>query len=306
MEEDSSSFISSSSQEAIEDYNWVTDKNFLSENKKDFLKYPLNNWKEIAFDPNLSKSLIYSQGDLYESRVQKVLKNDVFKDFIYLESKYGKIDFDLYKYYHVAPNELLKEYIVPDFFVHKIEVAKFNEFLENRKYMIRTFQKIDSKKKYISIIGEIKLNHSKAFKNNDQRKDYITFIQKAKSPEEELALMYVYDESYKLFKEDKPKKTDKIFLILCYIPKLYFEDCYKAYNKIIENLNSDEKKIDMTKKPKKIITKKELKNQLEEMNKLFKNYIDKRDKREKAELFGIFIFVLIIAFLLYKKKLILF
>ena len=293
--EDLSSSILTSSEEAIEDYNWVTDKNFSLENKKDYLKYPLNNWREMTYVPNIDQALVHSQGHLYESKVNKVLKNDVFNGFKYFDSKEGIITFNLFTYYHVLPIELSKGSIAPDFFVHQIEVTKFNELLENRKYMMRTFQKINTNKKYISIVGEIKMSHNRAFKDCDQRKDYITFIQKAKSSEEELVLMYAYDESYKLFKEDKPRKTDKIFLILCYIPKLYLEDCYLAYNSIIENLNSDVKKIDMENKPKKMLTKKELKNEIEKMNMSI-------EKRKRVEIYGIFIFILIIAFLIKIKN----
>ena len=114
------------------------------------------------------------------------------------------------KAYNVEGNELIKGFISPDFFIYKIEIEKFNELLKEREYMMKTFKKLNKNIKYVSIIGEIKISHKSAFKNNDQRKDYITFIQKAKATlnEEELVLMYVYDQSYKLFKEDKPKEID--------------------------------------------------------------------------------------------------
>lgn len=282
----SSSKISSSSDSAIEDYSWVTDKNFSLENKKKFLQYPLNSWREIVYEFDLKNAHIFSEGDFYENKVKKVLKNDVFDGFTYIGTKSGVIDFNLMEKYKVDPKELSKKTIIPDFFVHKIEIEAFNSLLENRNYMIKTFQKINANEKYVSIIGEIKISHSKVFKNNNQRLDYIKFIKKAISSEEKLVLMYVYDESYKLFMDDTPKETDDIFLILCYIPRLYLEDCYNAYNNIIKELKSDVKQIDLTIKPKKTPTKKELINEL--------------DKRKKVERIVIFIFILIIAFLLKK------
>jgi hypothetical protein len=66
--------------------------------------------------------------------------------------------------YEVIPNGIDKPSIEPDFFVHKMEVAKFNELLKNRSYMIRTFQSLKPHLKYVSIIGEIKIGHKRAFK----------------------------------------------------------------------------------------------------------------------------------------------
>ena len=282
MEEIETSSVISSSQESVEeDYDWITDKNFSLENKKDFLKYPLDYWRKIVFEPDLEKSQIDSEGDYHESRINKVLKNEVFASFEFYESKNGIIKFKLMKNYKVDKNELLKGFISPDFFIHKIEVEKFNELLENRKYMMKTFKKLNTNKKYVSIIGEIKISHNSAIKDSKQRKDYITFIQKAKLFEEELALMYVYDQSYKLFKTDKkPKEIDEVFLILCYIPKLYLEDCYNAYNCIIDELKLDVKKIDMKKLVKKNPTKKELIKQFNEQLRFYR--------------IGIFVFILIL------------
>ena len=312
--EDITSSAKSSSVESVveEDFNWITDKNFSSENKKDYLKYPLSLWRDLVYE---SDSNIYSIGECYEARVNKVLKNDVFKSFEFFESRKGEFKINLMKSYKVNAFELSKNSIVPDFFVHKIEIEKFNELLENRKYMMRTFQKINTTKKYISIIGETKVSHHSAFKNNNQRRDYIKFIQIANlQKEEELVLMYVYDESYKLFKEDSPINEDKIFLLLCYIPRLFLEDCYRAYNDIIKELKLNIKEIDLKKKPNKILfTKKELIQKLnvseEKLNASEEKLNAKEkelEKRKKVEIcmgsFGITIFILIIAFLIQKNN----
>ena len=278
----SSSSIKSSSESAIEDYDWIKDENFSLENKMNFLKYPLNFWREIAYVPNLEKGVMYSEGEFYKSRVKKVLKYDVFNGFNFIKNKYGMIEFDFMEYYNVDQKELTESGIAPQFFVYQIEVEKFNKLLEERKYMMKTFQKMNTNKKYVSIIGEIKVSHRKAFKNNSQRQDYIKFIQKAISSEEELVLMYIYDESYKLFMEDKPNKTDNIFLILCYIPKLYFNECYNAYNNILEDFGVE--KIDIENKQKKNPAKKEL--------------IESTGKFNKGTSILIVILILIIAFLL--------
>jgi len=204
-------------------------------------------------------------GEYYADRVEKVLKNEVFKSFKFYKEKRGKFKINYVKYYNVDELVLTKNSIIPDFFVHKIEVKKFKELLENRKYMMRTFQELNTNKKYISVIGEIKISQNYVFKNNNQRKDYIKFIQNANSTEEELVLMYVYDESYKLFKEVSPKNEDKIFLILCYIPRLFLDDCYKAYNNIIKELKLNINEIDLNKKPNEIkLNKEELINELKE------------------------------------------
>ena len=80
--------------------------------------------------------------------------------------------------------------------------------------------------------------------------------------------MYVYDQSYKLFKEDEPNKLDSVFLIICYIPKIYRNKCYIAYNDTIEYLNLDShQKIDLNKVPGKRLTKNELIKKIEKMDK---------------------------------------
>ena len=105
--------------------------------------------------------------------------------------------------------------------------------------------------------------------------------------------MYVYDQSYKLFKEDEPNKLDSVFLIICYIPKIYRNKCYIAYNDTIEYLNLDShQKIDLNKVPGKRLTKNELIKKIEKMDKEIK-FI------KTVEYIGVSIGVLIIALFLY-------
>ena len=299
MEEKSlSSSIRSSSEEAVtEDFDWINDENFLLSNKKDYLKYPLSDWKDSSYIPNIGKPQTHlsSEGKLYETKVRKILRDDVFKDFHFFCDKDGFVNFDLMSYYKVTPNDINnKVSIEPDFFVYKMKAEKFKELLEKRSYMIRTFQQLKPEVEYVSIIGEIKIGHKRAFKWDDQREAYTSFIHNATLKEgENLLLMYVYDQSYKLFKEDKPNVFDSVFLIICYIPKIYKENCYKAYNDTIDYLKLDSgQKIDLSKVPAKRLRKNELIKEIE-----------KKDKEiifmKKVGYIRVSIEVLIIAFLLY-------
>ena len=265
---------SSSEGLAEEDYSWVTDKNFSIEDKKDFVKYPLNKWRDLVYMLK-STYTILSERRFYIYKVKKVLKHDIFKDCVYYYMKDGIFGFSLIEYYKMNLLELINYSVLPDFFIFRMKMEKFKKLLEDRKYMMRTFKKLNENKKYVSIIIEIKVSHKRAFKNNDQRKDYFKFVEKAIIPDdEELILMYIYDESYKLFKEDKPQNEDNnIFLILCYIPKLYNDECYIAYNNIIDELKLNIKKINTKEPPKreKKLTKKELIKISEELKKELKN-----------------------------------
>ena len=313
MEEKSlSSSMGSSSEEAVsEDFNWIEDTDFSPKNKKDYLKYPLSDWREISYDPSLDKPQTHlaSEGKLYEMKVIKILRDDVFKGFKFFFDKYGLFEFDLMHYYKVNPNDINnKPSIEPDFFVHKMEVKEFNQLLTNRSYMIRTFEQLKSDVKYVSIIGEIKIGHKRAFKMNDQRKAYISFIQKAHlKGGEKLLLMYVYDQSYKLFKTDEPNKLDLRSLIICYIPKIYKNNCYKAYNDTIKYLNLDSDQIDLNKIPAKWPRKNELIKEIKKKDKELDKKDKELDKKDKEIIFmkkciGGLIIALLVYYLCYKNN----
>jgi len=264
----SSSMRSSSEETVTEDFDWINDENFSSSNKKDYLKYPLSDWKDSSYIPNLGQpqTHVSSEGKLYENKVRTILIDDVFKDFDFIYDKDGFVNFDLMSNYKVTPNDINNKIsIEPDFFVNKMKAEKFKNLLEKRSYMIRTFQELEPEVEYVSIIGEIKIGHKRAFKWNDQRQAYISFISKAAVEKgEKLVLMYVYDQSYKLFKEDKPNEKDSVFLIICYIPKIYKGKCYKAYNDTIDYLKLDNgQKIDLNKVPAKRPSKNELIKEIE-------------------------------------------
>ncbi len=306
-----SSSIRSSSEEAVtEDFDWINDKNFLLSNKEDYLKYPLSDWKDSSYIPDLGlpQTHLYSEGKLYEAKVRNILRDDVFKDTNFFFVKKGFINFDLMSCYNVTPKDINKTSIEPDFFVYKMEAEKFKDLLEKRSYMIRTFQKLEPGVQYVSIIGEIKIGHKRAFKWDDQREAYISFIHKAALEKgEKLLLMYVYDQSYKLFKEDKPNEKDSVFLIICYIPKIYKDKCYKAYNDTIDYVKLYRgQKIDLNKEPAKRPSKNELIKEIEKKDKEIEEKdkeIEEKDKEimfmKKVGYIGVSIGVLIIAFFLY-------
>ena len=58
--------------------------------------------------------------------------------------------------------------------------------------------------------------------------------------EEFMVLLYIYDHSFYSFKEEinnmAKKSEDYLPIIYSYIPKLYYEECYKVYNDIITEL----------------------------------------------------------------------
>lgn len=285
IEEATSSSYSSSRDTTKENYNWIEDNKFSSIDKEDYIKYPLQKWRDLVYDPEQSEYLVHSLGDAYQSVVNKVLKDDVFKDCSFFEDKNGMIKFNFNEKYNMSDIKFEKGFIAPDFFIYKIEVKKFFEILKQRSYMMRTSYKMNTKIKYISIIGEIKISHKRAHKKDKQKIDYLIFTKEAKLSEgEDILLMYVYDESFQLFKQDLSNKLDKPPYILCYIPKLYKEDCYHAFNKIADILNSKVEKINMNKPIRRSATKKEL-------IKEFKN-------KEKFYLFIISISVLIISILI--------
>lgn len=270
IEETSSSLAISSSQDSVvENFNWFDDKNHPNENNEDFLRYPLNDWIDIEFDPKYKTKFCVAEGIYYQKVVNKILGYDIFKDCEFYGEKNGIFGLKLNDLYKIDPDELGKKFIAPDFFVHRIEVKYFLAILENRNYMMRTNYTIN-KKKYVTIIGETKMSHHQTHKKCSQKRDYLKFIKLANSFDEELLLMYVYDESFQLFKKDLIDKLDNSPIILCYIPKCYQEDCYFAYNYVIDELKSKIKKIDINRIPKKKLKKREILIELENVKKRLK------------------------------------
>lgn len=263
----SSSSFSSSQNTTKEEYNRVKRIKFSSSYKEDYIKHQI-------LEPRFNDDLIHTLGDTYQSVVNKILKYDVFKDFDFFEDKNGMIKFNFNENYNLSNIKFGKGFVAPDFFIHKIWVKKFFEILKQRSYMMRTSYKMNTKINYISIIGVIKSSHKNSHKSDKQNNDYLQFTQKAKSSEEEdILIMYIYDESFQLFKQDLSDKLDKPRYILCYIPKLYKEDCYHSFNITDRILNSKDRKIDINKQIRKYQEKKELIKELEKCKNKEKFYI---------------------------------
>ena len=228
--------FSEEEEEVEEDFDWIYDENCPEEMKKEFLKFPLEKWGKILFGPDFDSKSTILPGDNYKSKVNRILGYYVFNNFEFLAQKRELINFNLYEFYKVKKDNLEKRFILPDFFVHKIESDKFFEILDKWSYMMSFNYKINKNKKYISIIGIIKKSYYyQSYRNFSEDKDYLSFIKKAYSKDEELLLMYIYDESYKLIVKDINKK-EKFPLIICYIPKLYVEEVKKNFREINNEL----------------------------------------------------------------------
>ena len=268
---------SSSAQESCdENYDWVHDKNFPLKYKLNYLKYPLNSWKDILYDQKNIQ--INDEGLYYQDVVNKILRKDIFKDCNFYEEKHGAITFNFESIYKTNSNKKIS----PDFYVHKIEKDEFYQILNEREYMmILKNNKIPKNTKFISILGEIKSSYSFSHLPLDrQRNKYREFIKLVNSKEtnEFVILMYVYDQSFNFFQIDSDEKPKYFYpIIYGYIPKIYRENCYQNYNELIEQLKSNKKKIDF-KQTKFKRKRKELEQCLEEMDKKYKLSVEENNK----------------------------
>lgn len=224
---------SSSEDYCEENYDWVEDENFPIEYKKEFLQFPLEEWKNMLYGENKTKNFFMEERNYYLDNAHKILEKDIFKGFnYYKESEVIKTKLDNYQ-----TNINIK----PDFFIYKIKKEKFIELLEQKKYMLRTKYKIDENIKYISIIGEIKLNVDKLLDKN-QMELYFKFINNSKIDEEKILLMNVYDESFDLYEADKKELYNEEPMIHCFVANL----CNKKFHEInFENLKEKQSKQDL-------------------------------------------------------------
>ena len=104
-----------------EDYSWAKESKFSVEEKKDYLRFPLGEWKKIVFD----KDSYLAEEEDYQADVAKILKQDLFKDYRFYKENKGKIDFEFNKVYEKPFKSINKKFIAPDFFVYKIPTKKF-------------------------------------------------------------------------------------------------------------------------------------------------------------------------------------
>ena len=289
-----------------ENFNWVNKRTFPKQLKKFYTQFPLDSWKDIVL--GRKRPLIYDEGLYYQGTVNKILRKDIFKDCDFHGEKNGAIDFNFKQVYKIDYDQLLKKKIRPDFYVYRIERQKFFEILESRKYMmiLKNENNIPKNIKFISILGEIKSSYESCHTDDDQRYDYEKFIELANTlnTEEYIILMYIYDNSFNFFQKDYFYSAEKKNpIIYGYAPKLYYEDCYKSYNDLIDQLKLNKEKLDL--RDKKVFKKK--KRELEkENNRLIQenNLLRQQYKKllNSLIIFISFILVLIISYLLYKFK----
>jgi len=240
---------SSARESGYEKFDWILDKNFSKKLKKCYTEYSLKSWKNIMFNPKEIE--IRDEGLFYQGVVNKILRKDIFIDFDFHEDKNGAIDFNFKKTYKIDYSKLYKKKISPDFYVYKIESKKFFELLKTRDYMmiLKNANEIPKTAKFISILGEIKSSYAYCHINDGQRHDYETFIDLVNklNTDEYIVLMYIYDNSFNFFQKNYfynyPEKKNPT--IYGYIPKLYYEDCYKSYNFLIDELKLKKEKIDI-------------------------------------------------------------
>ena len=120
--------------------------------------------------------------------------------------------------------------------------------------------------------------------------------------------MYIYDESFFLFKKKlSTKQQDKYPIIYGYMPKLYYENCYKTYNVLIDILGSSKEKIDLSNNNifKKRITKKQLLLRNEELEKeiiKLQNLLESKKDKNYFFYFFISLIIIIVAYLIGLKR----
>ena len=89
-----------------------------------------------------------------------------------------------------------------------------------------------------------------------------------------MVLMYIYDQSFYLFKDEKnynsTNSEDNLPLIYGHIPKLYYENCYQVYISLIHELKSTNQPIDLSDKSKFKIrkTRRQLLNEIKSLEKI--------------------------------------
>ena len=239
----------SSSDNSTENFDWVNDPNFPDEYKKKYLQFPLKEWRNILLQNGFQIiPKIKSFLDDYLKIVHKILKEDIFIDCNFYNDKK-----EVAKY--ISNNYKKKISNTPDFFVHKMEKKKFIQLLNERKYMMRTNYQINENIDYISILGEIKIdnknkiNKKEPFKQSKKMPNYKAITEEISNNNEKIIIMYVYDNSFFLFKEDFVI-TENYPNVYCYIPKLNHHQKFIIENNGLEkikpeigkgNMNEDEK-----------------------------------------------------------------
>ena len=234
MENDSFSEISSNNS-IEENFAWTQDdKNINMRNS--YIKFPFDLWRNlIKIDLNKTN---YDDGEIYQELVCNILQDDVFKNEHFV--KENKI-YEITKDYIVDDSDSQCYYnIRPDFLIIKIEKNKFIQIINERDYMFRKSDSflIPEECRFITIIGEAKINTSSSNKKKRQLQNYLSFCDYFNSKQKEtfFVILYIFDFSYynfwqKDFMNNRP-------IIIGYIPKLYKETYYEVYKGIKEKNNN--------------------------------------------------------------------
>ena len=274
----------SSNDYTTENFDWINDPNFPDEYKKEYLQFPLKEWRDILLQNGFQiKPKINSFLDDYLKIVHKILKEVIFENCNFYNDKKEITNY-------ISNNYKKNISIVPDFFVHKMEKNKFIQLLNERKYMIRTNYQIDENIEFISILGEIKIseenkiNKKQSFKRSKKIPNYKAFIEEISNNKEKIIIMYVYDNSFFLFKDDFII-TENYPNVYCYIPKLYSNKNFivdnNSFNKIKPETEKRNVDIDEKIKTTEYIIK--------EIEKLLNSV-------KKQELLSVFLIIILISF----------
>jgi hypothetical protein len=232
-----------------EDFSWInlTNKELL----KNYISFPLKIWKGYTSD-KIDENRVIRKGFCNQDSASKILTKEIFKnENILTESmEYLAVQKESEMFLDKDNN-----YIAADFSIKDMDIINFNNMLKKYNYMMKMKFKIKDKVKKINIIGEIKSSKSSMHKETQQI-NYLYFSQKGDQNTQNV-IMYIIDKSFKQF-YDMQLPTNLPF-VYCYIPKLYYENCYTKYNQILDLLKYDEKnKIQIP-----IETKKKLKTKID-------------------------------------------
>ena len=220
--------ISDISDNEDEYFGYVNNKKYI----KYFLNFPFNEWIRIVGNIYTSKVSLIDTGKEYQRAVNTFLKENIFQKFP-IECEDGEKQI------------VLEKGIIPDFLVKDIKFSDLQSIISERNYMFQysedcNYIKNSPKEEKVIIVGEICTKSTS--KKKEQIKKYCEYIMQKKN----YILMLIFDFNYEhLFSSTRRFNNlvdladNKIPIIFGYIPKLFREDFYKAYNII----SSEEKKI---------------------------------------------------------------
>ena len=219
QEDDYNKKVFESSSDYNEDLNWINEDNMI--NVERFSLFSLKFWKALTFD-KLDKNIMLQIGTCYQSCVNDILKNDVFRgeNFYWETMKYKAIN---------------DEEMSPDFYIENIDSKKLIEIINDRSYMFKMNYKISINVKKICIIGEVKTSKAR-LRSGSQKMDYLTYCKMKTNFDKLFMVMYIFDKSYKDFYSSFLPRGKPI--IFGYVPKLYKADCYIKMNEILKLLDA--------------------------------------------------------------------